>query len=334
MSIAIIHIYKKQLLICVPLILVVFGIGIWTGRVYYGSVCLSDKFHFINKDLACGDPYVVKKNAYGKLKNKVEDFIGQKIKEKTLSDASIYFRDLVDGPTLGINEHSEFAPASLLKVPLMVTYLSLAEDEPKFLEKTLKFRRLKEGNLLFQSIAPRDSIKENISYSIDDLLRYMIIYSDNNAYFTLVQYLNQTYPDGKPFFDTMRGLGIVQPKDFSENNITTKTYASIFVQLYTSSFFDKKETSEKALSILAESDFKNGIVAGVPPNILVVHKFGERELENERLKQFHDCGIVYYPKNPYLLCVMTRGYDTNALSGIIGEISKMVYEEFDSRKLQ
>jgi hypothetical protein len=43
---------------------------------------------------------------------------------------------------------------------------------------------------------------------------------------------------------------------------------------------------------------------------------------------------VYYPQNPYLLCIMTEGDDFNALSEVIGIVSKAVYEEFDSRRLK
>jgi beta-lactamase class A len=324
---------NKRALIWALLIIVAFSGGILAGRSYYGDYCLSDKFQFINKDLGCGGSFVVEKRAYGEFKGKLEDFIEQKKEGNIVSEVAVYFRDLKNGPTLGINEHTEFAPASLLKVPIMITYLSLAEDKPELLEKTLKYHRLKEGDLLYQNIKPKDSIKENISYSIRELIRYMIQYSDNNAYFTLVQYLNQQYPDGAPFFDTMSGLGLTQPDDFSENNLTVKSYASIFVQLYYSSFFNKKETSEEAFKFLAESDFADGLVAGVPADILVAHKFGERETEDKQLKQMHDCGIVYYPKNPYLLCVMTRGEDVDNLTHIISAISRMVYEEFDSRKL-
>lgn len=295
--------------------------------------CNQSRFKYINKELACGDSFVVKKHAYKEFKVKVEDFIQQKVKEDEITEVSIYFRDLENGPTFGINEHAIFTPASLLKVPIMLTYLSLAENKPELLEKTLKFSRLKEGDLIHQSITPKDPIQENIAYSVRELLSHMIKYSDNNASFTLALYLNKQYPDGQPFFDTIRGFGLIDPEDIAESNLSVKSYASIFIQLYNSSFFSKTETSEEALRLLAESDFIKGIVAGVPSGISVAHKFGERQIADNEQKQFHDCGIVYYPKNPYLLCVMTRGDDFDKLPGVVSEISRMVYEEFESRRL-
>ena len=263
----------------------------------------------------------------------LETFLQRETNAGRLTGVAVYFRDLNNGPTLGLNEHTEFAPASLLKVPVMMTYLSLSESDSGLLDKPIKFWRLKNGELLVQTIVPAHSVAENTPYPIMEFLRSMIRYSDNNAYFALVQYLNQQYPDGEPFFDTMRGLGIIQPSDTDENNLTIKSYGSIFVQLYHASFFEKKETSEMALSLLAEADFNGGIVAGVPSGVRVAHKFGERVSTDDQIRQLHDCGIIYYPQNPYLLCVMTRGSDADVLTRTIREISRMIYEEFDSRRI-
>ncbi len=91
---------------------------------------------------------------------------------------------------------------------------------------------------------------------------------------------------------------------------------------------------------MAENGCGEGVivVAGVPSTVDVAHKFGERttlasDTESTETKQLHDCGIVYFPENPYLLCVMTRGTDFKVLEGIISDISRMVYEEVDSRRL-
>jgi hypothetical protein len=84
--------------------------------------------------------------------------------------------------------------------------------------------------------------------------------------------------------------------------------------------------SEKALSYLAETTFDKGLVAGVPEAVAVAHKFGEAGREDGSL-QFHDCGIVYYPGRPYILCVMTRGGSFEPLYAAVADISRTVYEE-------
>lgn len=322
---------KFKFFVCAAIFITAgFGGGILTGRFYYENDCLNNQFQFINKELVCSDSSVVKKHAYAELKSKLEDFIQSKIKEDEVSEISIYFRDLKNGPTLGINEHALFSPASLLKLPVLLTYLSLAEEEPGLLEKKLKYHTLKDPNIK-QHILPSDSIKEDTVYTVNELLTYAIVYSDNNAYLTLVQYINQSYPNRNPILETFKDLGIIDPRSLSEETITVKLYASIFVQLYNATFLREKKTSEKALALLSDTDYKDGIVAGVPSEVRVAHKFGERFFA-EDIKQFHDCGIVYYPKNPYLLCVMTRGNYFDKLPGIISAISKMVYEKFDSRR--
>lgn len=56
--------------------------------------------------------------------------------------------------------------------------------------------------------------------------------------------------------------------------------------------------------------------------IEVAHKFREREAGSDQ--QLHDCVIVYYQPDPYILCVMTRRKDINDLAPVIQNISKQV----------
>lgn len=140
-------------------------------------------------------------------------------------------------------------------------------------------------------------------------------------------------PDVDLLQDTYTRLGIIDPKGPFDQTIEVKQYSSIFLQLYNSSFFDTKESSEQALELLSQSTFDKGLVAGVPKGTVVAHKFGERSDFTDGIRQLHDCGIVYFPGSPYLLCVMTRGRDMNMLAQTISSISKMVYQEVESRRL-
>jgi beta-lactamase class A len=329
---------KKTInIFCLSIILLVVGMisGFFAYEYgFFGNLpCSKLKFQFIDKDLSCNTSLVVKKHAYIELKGKLKNFIQQKKDNGDISVASIYFRDLNNGPTLGINEHENFAPASLLKVPMLITYLSLNEEDPGFLSRVIKFTKPKEENILTQDIVPGKSVEEGTPYTVNELLKYMIKYSDNNAYLALAQYLNQTPGYKEVFFDVMYRLGMVQPDNASEDDLTTKLYSSLFIQLYYASFFQKKETSETALALLSDTDFHQGLEAGLPAGTKIAHKFGERQTETGQ-NQLHDCGIIYYPQNPYFLCVMTRGEGSiGRLTSIIAAISKMVYEEFDSRKI-
>jgi hypothetical protein len=85
--------------------------------------------------------------------------------------------------------------------------------------------------------------------------------------------------------------------------------------------------SEKALSLLAATTFAYGLTAGLPPGVRAAHKFGERILADPARMQLHDCGIVYAGNSPYLLCIMTQGPDQVALTGIMSDVSRLVYAE-------
>jgi hypothetical protein len=61
------------------------------------------------------------------------------------------------------------------------------------------------------------------------------------------------------------------------------------------------------------------------------HKFGERKFLDSGETQFHDCGIVYLPKKPYLLCIMTRGTDLNKATKVIKNISQAVYKNLTQK---
>ena len=112
--------------------------------------------------------------------------------------------------------------------------------------------------------------------------------------------------------------------------MSVQTYESFFRILYNASYITR-EAYQWALDVLSKSEFKTGLVAGVPPEIKVSHKFGEKA-ESEDAVQLHDCGIVYYPRHPYLLCVMSKGPNFELLDDVIANISQLTFAEVDHQK--
>ena len=284
---------------------------------------------FINPRFMCGYKNIIDKKGYVEFRTNLKTYIEEKKNEGKADVVAVWFRDLEAGPTFGINERIDFIPASLLKIPLAITFFDMAESDPNVLEKTITYTGTK-AEVPNQTFRPYNPLKNGESYTVDELINHAIKYSDNVAAQLLYEYL--VPQEENSLSQTYRDLGILEPgTDFNKAIVTAKGYASIFRQLYNVSFLSQN-MSEKLLKLLVNADFPDGIRAGVPKSIITAQKFGERYLDNG-VKQLHDCGIIYYPGNPYELCIMTRGNDFNDLKEIIGEISKKVYEEVDSRKI-
>jgi beta-lactamase class A len=111
--------------------------------------------------------------------------------------------------------------------------------------------------------------------------------------------------------------------------MSVKQYSSLYRVLFNASYLSK-EYSQKALEILSKSEFKDGIVDGIPQSMTIAHKFGERHYSTG-VDQLHDCGIIYYPYHPYLLCIMTKGTDFKQQSKTIRDISDKIYKEMEKR---
>lgn len=256
-------------------------------------------------------------------KHKIEAVIDEKIRSKKASHISVYFRDLNNGPWFGINENEEFSPASLLKVPIMMAYLKMAETYPQILKKVIKYEGGEEDLNRLEYFKPLKAIEIGNSYTIDELLYRIIAYSDNNANTLLLKNM-----DRNMYYQVYTDLGIEIPGVRKAGDfLPVRLYASFFRILYNASYLNR-EMSEKALDYLSKADFKYGLVAGVPSNIVVAQKFGERGIIMD-VKELHDCGIVYYPGRPYLLCIMTRGDKFESLYGDIKDISYHIYREVD-----
>jgi len=251
------------------------------------------------------------------LKSDLEKYIANNKASGQAKDVGIYFRRLDDGHYFGINENMEFEPGSLLKVPIMIAYFKKTETDPDVLTKRIVYE---PQNLLPSPLNKSSStLVPDRAYTVEELLQIMITESDNGAKDMLVKNIGINYLE-EVFYE----IGFLSLDEASV--ITPRVYSFFFRRLHNSTYLSR-EFSEKTLRILSETNYTNGLAAGIPSNILISHKFGERGDYAEGIltgTELHDCGIVYY-KSRYLLCVMTRGYDTPTLQGILKDISKTIF---------
>jgi beta-lactamase class A len=320
--------HTKTSLIIGSLLVLIVGMSI--GSLLSETKMLTcSRYELLNTDVVCGSPDVIAKTGYAKTRQEIVQFIEAMKTSGEVQGTAVYFRDLKHGPTFGINESANFSPASLLKLPLAIVYLRAAESEPALLSNIIEYDGT--STVTGQSVQPEQTAQVGKPYTIEELLELMLVYSDNASYEILEQFVLE-FPERRTLRrDTFQELGLIDPQSRSEETITVRGYASIFTMLHNASYLNLA-FSEKILGWLATSYYDRGLVAGVPEGTTVASKFGER-LYDDGTKQLHDCGIVYYPGNPYLLCVMSQGTDWDALAETIATISRMVYDEVDSRRL-
>jgi len=287
----------------------------------------SYNYKFINPLLECDISSISQDKNLSSLKESIEFIINQKVNNNKITFASIYYRDLNNGPWFGINEKEYFSPASLIKVPVMIAYFKETEEDPTILAK--KILNTKAFDYSQQNITPAQFLEQDKEYTIEDLINRMIIYSDNAAYELLLDNIDNT-----KIYKVYKDLDVDISKaqqDPNGNIITVKDYSSFFRILFNSSYLDE-ENSEKALNLLSKSQYYKGLVAGVPENITIAHKFGERQFLPSKEKQLHDCGIVYLPGKPYLLCVMSRSAEFDQAASFIKQVSKAVYDDLSNNQ--
>ncbi len=324
---------RAALIVSVAVVACVAGIllarifpNLFTGPsapVSIAAIREKGKYDLISPLLLCGPKDTLRESRA--LERKIENIISLKKASGELTTSGVYLRELDSGVWAGVNADAEFSPASLLKLPTMIAYFKYAERVPEILSKQVFYQdRLHQNKKEY--FKPTDRILPGNSYSIEDLIRAMITHSDNNATVLLDQNV-----DKNSLLEAYTDLGLPIPftQEATADFLSPRLYSYFLRLLYNATYLNR-DFSERALLILSQSDFNKGLVAGVPSDVRVAHKFGERSVlsPDGKLKysELHDCGIVYYPTNPYLLCVMTKGKDLDELAGVIKEISAVVYD--------
>ncbi len=291
--------------------------------------------------LECGElSQAVSDGVLSTLHTSVQNLVNARTKSGDILYASVYFRDLNNGPWFGINESDEFFPASLLKLPLAMSFYSKAEDDPSLLQKEIIYTPDSSATSQVQPFGPTANVEAGKKYTVKQLLDIMLQQSSNESAVALANLAGQDQ-----IMSVYHDLGLKLPVFGKDYQIDTHKYASFFRILYNATYIDRASSeallksltdaslSEALLKSLTDASFQDGLVAGIPRGIVVAHKFGSRKVDDSGLPaqadkvQLHDCGIVYAPGKPYLLCVMTQGTDFMKLATFIKDISTLVYSD-------
>jgi len=252
------------------------------------------------------------------IKQQIVEIINRYKNFEGVTTASIYLRQFSTNEWMCVNETDKFEPGSLFKVPVLISILKMCEDNPGFINKRISYNKfIDDGkNVAYAS----KSIQLGQSYTVKELLTYMIKYSDNKATILLESNMKSEVLQ-KLFTD----LGLEAPNIYATQYFFTTTQYSLFIRAIYNACYLSINESEFAAKLLSECNFKDGIVSGLPKGTPIIHKFGESG--NQVEKQLHESAIIYTNNKPFLLTIMTKGKDNKTLSKLIKEVTNTVYTE-------
>ncbi len=253
------------------------------------------------------------------IKGDLGNYIDQQKQAGIISSASVSIRVLSGDEWTSVNDDETYYPGSLIKLPMLIAFLRMEEAKPGFLDQKVTYTG--KGITNIKQTFETKSIETGHSYTLRELLEYMVAYSDNNATQLLNGYMkidaiNRVFTD----------IGLTPPPanaDYFKYKISAKDISKFIIGIYNSSFLSNS-ASEFAAELLTKSDFKDGLVKQLPPNVKVAHKFGEAG-QNTGV-ELHETGIIFIEGKPYQITIMTRGTDIKKQADIISQLSKMVYD--------
>lgn len=266
------------------------------------------------------------------LSDDIQSIIDSHVRSGDLSKASTYFVDLANGKWSDVYQDEKYYPASLGKIPIMMAYYEMAESDPAILDKEITYADGNPDLNQMQDIKPAEAVAPGKTYTVEQLIEYMIKYSDNNAatlLFNAVDHdaLNNIYDELN-----IPTLPVVTKDD--ADVVAPQQIAELFRVLYNATYISR-DYSETALRLMSESSFTQGLIAGVPSSTVVSHKLGLTGFDSGGIvteHELHDCGIIY-ARDPYILCVMTRGSSSlSVMESVIADISGIVYGHVESGK--
>lgn len=253
------------------------------------------------------------------LKQKITDYI-----EKNNINASVYVENFRNGAFMGINERTEFIPASLNKLPVAV----------------LIMRNIENGNLSFDTKIQISDSDRASGYGdlyktpekelpLKIVLEKLIKESDNTALRMLLHYVDA---EDLQFVFDYYGMDLTILNDGSKHTdlVSPKELSSLFSSLYFSTVLEP-ESSEYLLSLMENSEIDIKTMAALPDNARLAHKFGANYYQNSQF--FHDCGIIYIDDSRIFYCIMTEGADEEKSLRAIATIVHGIYEYASEARL-
>lgn len=254
---------------------------------------------------------------YDYMKSQIEQLISTYV-----GDISIYAVSLRDHRIL-MDHHStqQVRSASIIKVLIMISVL---EEIAKNKYELTSMITVNQNQILFDS---EIFLVEERIVTIEELLTWMIAYSDNTSANVLIDLIGI-----EAINKTIRDMNLIQTLlqrkmlDFetivkgSDNFTSAQDMYIVFERIFSNSILTPL-LCEKAKEILLMQKIKDQFMRFIPDDLVVFHKTGDLDHLN------HDVGVVRVNDQDYFLGVFCwNTVDIDGNKNFVGLLAQIFYE--------
>lgn len=251
--------------------------------------------------------------------------------------AGVSVLDLRSGERVSIRGDETFPTASLIKVAVLVTLLDEVNKGTIRLDERI--------SMLARDRVPGSGVlqymQSGLEPTVGDAAWLMITLSDNTATNLLLDHL-----DVKTVWDKMEALGLPHTKIHSKTfrrptsiavdssvkyglGVTTPNETARLFELLYRGRAVSPALDSVAIAMLRANQDGTKLARWLPDTVAVAHKTGEVD------RSRNDCGIVYGPQAPVVVCAMTKenrdtSYATdNPANLLIARIGLAVFRHYN-----
>ena len=263
----------------------------------------------------------------------------QKLVAASGAEVAVVMKTVDGRDEIRLDAHKVFHAASTMKIPIMIELFRQAEAGTLSLDEPLpvrnEFHSIVDGSVYQLSVdddSDADVYKAvGKTMTLRQLCEVMITVSSNFAANLLIERVGaanvRTTVDrlGASGMVVLRGVEDQKAFDKGLNNTTTAAALAVLMEKLAKGEAVSRKADAEMVAILKRQKFHDAIPSGVPDGVEVAHKTGNIT------KIHHDAAIVYGPR-PYVLVVLVRGIQEQAVSGpLMASISREIWDEIETK---
>jgi len=240
----------------------------------------------------------------------------EKLTEGKGGSYSIYYKNLDNKKTFGINTNQINTGASVNKVPIVAALYLLAKEGKISLDERVTIQKddvqdYGTGSIRYQEMPQ--------TYSLRNLAKLAMKQSDNTAAHVIELKI------GEENVQKLVDSWGMKQTNMVENKTSVYDMSILFEKIYSGHITDEAHTKE-LLEFMTNTDFEDRLSAKLPKTATVYHKTGDEE------GYLHDVGIIKTEKGTYYLGIMTSdvGGKEEDTKKIISEISKIIFDSINN----